>query len=233
MIDGRGALLKGFLVLSTVVGMTTSCDLFKGKGGKELTEMILPDSITAKDSATLDLAIMSDTRSKWHDAPCDQCAHQGEVRIRAIAKTTDIKAHSGPPRRRAVAAIWNNSDEDVTHGPSGFVFKAHRIYVLYVSRAAAPDTNSEWGLTPFAIGHVHAPIGALEACPDGGGYTKTDDANFYNCGDAHATSSGITLVKTAYAAPRRTLLPTIPKRGWISCDPDCCTGAGTYSGPAF
>lgn len=194
------------------------------------------DSITAQDSIDLDHTINSGAlATSWHNAPCDSCHDSTEVQIRAIAKTTDIKAASGPAHRRILAAIRNRGTEDVYHDSSHVVFKASGIYLLYVQRGAPPDTTTVWGITRLAIGHIKPPIGHLVECEHATRADRVDDANFFNCGDAHATASRISFVKTAYAAPRRTLPPaaSIPKRGWISCDPDCCTGGGTYVGPAF
>ena len=193
------------------------------------------DSITAADSARLDSTINSQTLGTiWHNAPCENCQPSTVVQIRAIAKTTDIKADSGPAHRRFVAAIRNQGNEDVYHDSSHVTFKAHGVYLLYVQRADSPATNTKWGITRLAIAHIKAPIGNLVECEHVSRPDRIDDANFFNCGDAHATASRTSWVKTAYAAPRRALPPAaIPRAGWISCDPDCCTGAGVYVGAAF
>ena len=81
--------------------------------------------------------------------------------------------------------------------------------------------------------HGKIPYQIVEELADTRLVSRIDDANFYNCGDVHTTSSRISFVKTAYATPRPLLEATILKRGWISCDPDCCTGAGTFTGTTY
>jgi len=201
---------------------------------QQLAELTLGDSITAQDSTDLDHTINSAGLTAWHNAPCNYCKDPTEVQIRAIAKTTDIQAGSGPAHRRIVAAIRNRGNEDVWHAPSHVTFKAHGVYLFYVARAASPNKNTVWGITRLKVGRITPPIGDLEECEHTPNPSRVDDANFYDCGDVHKTASHFSLMKTAYAAPRTTPpAAAIPKRGWISCDPDCCTGAGTYSGPAF
>lgn len=223
------------VVIARLVGLTAgfAMALACSKDGSEqqgLTELTVSDTLTANDSARVDSMINSVAREGWHDAPCDSCSAPGEVQIRAISKTTDIKAHNGPANLRVVAVIRNTSNEDVKHGPSHFVFKAHGVYLLFVSRRPDPDSVAVWGFTRFKIGSVLSPIDSLEECEHQTNPSRKDDANFYNCGDAHAQARGVSLVKSAQAASRPVTTATIPRRGWISCDPDCCTGAGTYTG---
>jgi hypothetical protein len=224
MIQARGILRSSLLSLTFF--------LFACNGKNKVTVALAPPgSFTAQDSAAF-----ADSLEKyggpWHDAYCTGCQAPG-VRIRAISKTRDINAKHGPDSPRVVAEIQNRSDVDVTHGPSQFVFKARRNYVMIVSRTGGAGSPAQWGLTHWGIGYDPKPvIGPLDACGDPVTNPKIDDANFYNCGDPHASSSAASFVKTAFGAEvTPNLLAVIPKRGWISCDPDCCTGAGTYSGP--
>jgi len=213
---------SAYVSLAVLTAVVVSCN----PEPSQLQAISLPDTLTAQDSTALETQI-AQFAGPWHDAPCTGCQANGEVKIRAVGKTTDIKANDGPPRR-LVGQIQNTSGEDVTHGPSGFVFKAHKTYLLFVSRAASPATNAQWGMTVFGLGYnPNAVIGALEDCGDPPTSPKIDDVNFYNCGERHAYAKPGSLVKTAYAGERLPVAATIPKRAWVSCDPDCCTGAGT------
>ena len=237
MVYHRRVVLVRLAGFAAAFGMVLACkdkQVQTRSAQSSLAELTFDaDSITAQDSADLDHAVNSAALSTtWHDAPCDGCKAKGEVQIRAIAKTTDIQAHNGPAHRRFVAAVRNISKEDVKHGPSQFVFKAGGTYLLYIARADT-GSNAVWGLTRLRVGHIQPRIGALEECEHVPNPSRIDDANFYNCGDVHTTSSRISFVKTAYATPRPLLEATILKRGWISCDPDCCTGAGTFTGTTY
>jgi hypothetical protein len=186
-------------------------------------EITLPTTWSSQDSASLEAQLAAFTSGPWHDAPCDGCQAAGEVRIRSRGRTIDIKADSGPVLR-AVAEIQNQSGENVQHGPSGYVFKAHHKYLMWVSRRT--DHKATWGFFEYGPQLKSTADSVLKDCGDPPMSPKIDDANFYDCGDGHTSS--YSLVKSAYAAPRRLLVASIPKTGWISCDPDCCTGTGKF-----
>src|SRR6266513_1076093 len=137
----RRVVIVRLVACTTAFAMALSCT-GKDKGnyspqqGQPLAELTLADSITAQDSTDLDHTLNSGALAPWHNAPCNYCQDSTEVQIRAIAKTTDIQAGSGPAHRRIVAAIRNRGNEDVWHGASHVTFKAHGIYLFYVSRAA-------------------------------------------------------------------------------------------------
>ena len=138
---------SAYVSLAVLTAVVVSCN----PEPSQLQAISLPDTLTAQDSTALETQI-AQFAGPWHDAPCTGCQANGEVKIRAVGKTTDIKANDGPPRR-LVGQIQNTSGEDVTHGPSGFVFKAHKTYLLFVSRAASPATNAQWGMTVFGLGY--------------------------------------------------------------------------------
>lgn len=186
-------------------------------------EVSLPTTWTAQDSASLTQQLNTFESGPWHDAPCDGCQAPGEVRIRSKGRTVDIKADSGPSVVRAVAEIQNQSGENVGHGPSGYVFKAHHTYLMWVSRQA--DHKATWGFFELGPALSSGTIGTLNRCHDPVIPPKINDANFYNCGDRHTSS--FSFVKSAYASPRPPAAGSIPKLSWISCDPDCCTGTGS------
>jgi len=223
MTIDRRLVPSAFVSLAVLMAITLSCNQ-----EPQMQAISLPDALTPQDSTALETQI-AQFAGPWHDAPCTGCQAQGEVQIRAVGQTKDIKANDGPPRR-LVGQIKNTSSEDVIHGPSGFVFKAHHMYLLFVSRADSPATNAQWGMTVFGIGYdPNYVIGPLQACGDPVTVPKIDDAAFYDCGDRHASVKPRSLVKTAYAGERLPVAATIPKRAWISCDPDCCTGAGSVA----
>ncbi|HZE07576.1 MAG TPA: hypothetical protein VE110_02365, partial [Gemmatimonadaceae bacterium] len=193
--------------------------------------LTVSDSLTGQDSSKIE-GLMTSGPGEWRDAPCDGCKQDHEVQIHVIGKTTDVKPGNGPSNRRIVAVIRNKSDEPVRHDSSQFIFQPNSYYLVTVSRGVGADANAKWGLVPFKIGaDLRKVIGNLEGC----GHRRwrfrrrPSDAAFLNCGDVHTASSRIHFVKTAYAAPQ-PLMASITKRGWISCDPDCCTGSGTYMG---
>ena len=185
-------------------------------------EINFPEDLTAADSSALEGQLTAFTWGPAHYAECNGCAQPHEVRIRAVGKTKDIKANDGPKHRRIVAMIENISNEDVYHTPSGVTFQAHSKYLMWVSRDTATG-HATWGMFKLAVGHIPGQIGLLTSCGHEIGSYAIDDANFYNCGDAHVSFS---LITKAYAAPTHTRGATaaIVKRTWVSCDPDCCTG---------
>lgn len=219
MTRDRRLVHSAFVGLAILMAATVSCDKVSQRSA-----IAFPNTFTVQDSTGLD-ALINQAAGQWHDAPCTGCQAAGEVQIRSVGPTKDIKANDGPPRR-LVAQIRNTSGENVTHGPSHFVFEAGKTYLVFVSRAAAPSTNAQWGMTVFGLGYdPNAVIGPLVACADSVTSPKIDDAAFYDCGDAHALAERRSLVKTAFAGERLpAVVATIPKRVWISCDPDCCTG---------
>jgi hypothetical protein len=212
-----------------IVPFLMSLNIFACRPTPEpLPVIAVSDTLSAQDSVRI-ATQLTRARGGWHDAPCVGCQQPGEVQIHVVGKTTDIKAKDGPMTPRAVAVIRNRSDEDVVLGPTNFRFQAKHWYLMIVSRGSGADTNAKWSLIPFKIGADFRPvIGDLVDCGDPPTNPKIDDAGFYNCGDRHYGSASIHLIKTAYAA-RRALLATITKTGWISCDPDCCTGSSTYA----
>jgi hypothetical protein len=159
-----------------------------------------------------------------HDAACQGCSGAGDVTIRYVGKTKDIKPSQGPAQLRIVALIQNYSNQDVVHTPSGTTFKAMTKYLMWVH---SKNSKAVWGFIELGPGYDPnpKPIGQLYLC----GHkppSQYDDANFQECEDRYPVNS-TGLVKTAYAST--TMAAEIPKKAWVSCDPDCCTGLTTFA----
>lgn len=158
-----------------------------------------------------------------HDG-CDGCQAASDVTIRYTGKTKDIRGNNGPKQPRIVALIQNYSTQDVLHKPTNTTFSAKTKYLMWVHNNN--KGQAVWGFIELGPNYKPRPdnIWELRNCQDPP--SPTDDANFRNCGERHASNSSGGLIKPAYAATQGTpsLAPFISKPSWIGCDPDCCTG---------
>jgi hypothetical protein len=159
-----------------------------------------------------------------HDARCQGCA-PGDVGIRPIGLTRDIKGSKGPDKRRIVALIENYSDQDVGHTLYSRTFKKNTRYLMFVEGRKS-DGKAMWGFISLDSDYDPntPPIGLLVNCPSHQDkpHSTIDDANFQDCDDPYPPRSASGWVKSAFAAT--TAAASISKPGWVSCDPDCCTG---------
>jgi hypothetical protein len=157
-----------------------------------------------------------------HDADCAGCA-PGDVSIRSIGLTKDLKGSKGPGHRRIVALIQNYSKQDVNHSLYNWTFKENTRYLVFVD-ARKGDQKTTWGF--ISLGNDYdpdiKPIGLLENCPNHRPPSEIDDANFQNCGDPYPSRTSSWWIKSAFAATSAAAI--ISKPAWVSCDPDCCTG---------
>jgi hypothetical protein len=157
-----------------------------------------------------------------HNAACQGGCQPGDVTIRSIGLTKDIKQDSGPAKLRIVALIQNYSNQPVTHTPSGTIFKAKTKYLMWVH---SQNVRAVWGFIELGPSYESNPkyIGTLEDCRH---YNKPkstwDDANFQDCTAKYTTTVRKGWVQPAYAAVQGIASINLP--GWITCDPDCCTG---------
>jgi len=205
-----------FALLPLVVLTVCTGQYAEGARKKEPAEIVLPPK-GADTFQQIDKAL---ARFEWgaaHDAVCPGCPPPGDVTIRYTGKTKDIKPGNGPVKLRIVALIQNWSNQDVMHTPSGTTFKANTRYLMWVH---SKNSKAVWGFIELGDGYDPnpKPIGLLELC----GHKPPsiyDDANFQDCDDRYVLKGGI---KAAYAAS--TMVGSISKPGWVSCDPDCCTG---------
>jgi hypothetical protein len=190
-------------------------------------EVTLPPKGTLISFDEVERALAKYQWGPAHDAYCQGCGTAGGVTIRSTGRTKDIKPDNGPANRRIVALIQNYSDRDVSHRPSGTTFKAKTKYLMWVGNR---NSKAVWGFIELGPGYNPNPdpIGLLVACKgDHSGGNTWDDANFKKCDTAHALSGGI---QSAYASTRRqapdsaSMAAFIAEPGWVSCDPDCCTG---------
>lgn len=205
-----------FGLLSLLVLITCTGQNMDGARKKKPAEIVLPPK-GADTFQQIDRALAKFDWGPAHDAVCPGCPPPGDVTIRYTGMTKDIKPANGPANMRIVALIQNWSNQDVMHTPSGTTFKANTRYLMWVH---SKNSKAVWGF--IELGDAYdpnpKPIGLLELC----GHKPPsvyDDANFQDCSDPYVSNGGI---KTAYAAP--TMAGSISKPGWVSCDPDCCTG---------
>jgi hypothetical protein len=171
-----------------------------------------------------------------HDADCGACA-PGDVTVRATGLTKDINVKSGPQRLRIVAVVQNWSGHNVKNDATGYTFKAKTKYLMWV-QVLQGETKTSWGF--IELGSAYSPkpkpIGELVSCNHSHQRASVeDDANFQECTDPYPIASSSSWIKQAYAAPRTKgnhapeTAASIPKKPWISCDPDCCTGLTTLA----
>lgn len=167
------------------------------------------------------------SRFDWgpaHDAVCKGGCQAGDVTIRSIGATKDIKQDSGPAKLRIVALIQNYSNHPVTHTPSHTIFKPKTKYLMWVH---SRNTKAVWGFIELGQDYNSTPtyIGTLEDCrhhKPPKPVSTIDDANFQDCDAPYLLTHRGGWTQSAYAATQG--LATIDLPGWVTCDPDCCTG---------
>ena len=190
---------------------------------KKPAEAPLPAKGSANALREVDKLLAKYEWGEAHDAPCAGCA-PGDVSIRVIGLTKDLKGSKGPDHRRIVALIQNFSDQDVVHSLYKRTFKANTRYLMFVD-VRKPDNKATWGFISLDSEYDPeiAPIGLFENCKVHRPASQIDDANFQECGDPYPPQASSSWIKSAFAAAAAAG-GTISKPGWVSCDPDCCTG---------
>lgn len=230
MISSRFATRVATVCLQVLpVLLFVACQQQMAVPPKQPAEVTLPAKGSPKAIQEVDKLLAKFEWGEAHDAPCQGCG-TGDVSIRPIGLTKDLKGSQGPDKRRIVALIQNYSDQDVdhlqydvNHKPYKWTFKANTRYLLFIDSRKS-DKKTTWGYIPLDSDYDPEikPIGFLENCPDHKPKSTIDDANFQECTDPYPPRTSSVWVKSAFAATRAAA--TISKPGWVSCDPDCCTG---------
>ena len=228
MICSRFATRVAAVCLQVLCLAVVSCRQPLQTPRKKPAEVTLPAKGSPKAIQEVDKLLAKFEWGEAHDAPCPGCA-PGDVSIRPIGLTQDIKGSKGPDKRRIVAMIENYSDQDVIHTLYNWTFKANTRYLMFVEGRKS-DGKAMWGFIRLDKDYDPDidPIGRLKNCQDHKADSlhkeaaKIDDAYFMECTDPYPPRVSSGWIKSAFAATR--LPGSMSKPGWVSCDPDCCTG---------
>jgi len=195
---------------------------------KKPAEVTLPPKSSLKAVQEVDKLLAKFEWGEAHDVTCNGCA-DGDLLIRPIGLTKDIKGSKGPDRRRIVALIQNYSDQNIDHTLYHWTFKANTKYLMFVEGRKS-DGKAMWGFIRLDSDYDPdiEPIGRLKNCQDHDADSQhkqaadKDDAYFMDCSDPYPPRVSSAWIKSAFAATRAGA--SMSKPGWVSCDPDCCTG---------
>lgn len=222
MSSSRFATRVATVCLQILFLALVSCQQPLQTARKKPAEVTLPAKGSLKAVQEVDKLLAKFEWGEAHDAACAGCA-PGDVTIRAIGLTKDLKGSKGPAHRRIVALIQNYSDQDVVHSLYKRTFKANTRYLMFVEGRKS-DNKATWGF--ISLGDDYdpdiQPIGLFENCQVHKPASTIDDANFQECTDPYPPRTSSGWIKSAFAATMAG--GTIAKPGWVSCDPDCCTG---------